>query len=49
MGLKHGMYWRQDGARMSNMYLSIIRSMGIEQASFADSTSTLTSPVFTKS
>ena len=49
MGLKHGMYWRQDGARMSNMYLSIIRSMGIEQESFADSNSTLTSPVFTKS
>jgi hypothetical protein len=49
MGLKHGMYWRQDGARMSNMYLSILRSMGIEQEYFADSTSTLTTPVFTKS
>ena len=49
MGLKHGMYWRQDGARMSNMYLSILRSMGIEQDVFADSTSTLTTPVFTKS
>jgi hypothetical protein len=49
MGLKQGMYWRQDGARMSNMYLSIIRAMGIEQESFADSTSTLTSPVFTRS
>ncbi|WP_238325983.1 DUF1552 domain-containing protein [Bryobacter aggregatus] len=49
MGLKHGMYWRQDNARMSNMYLSILRSMGIEQESFSDSTSTLTSPVFTKS
>jgi hypothetical protein len=49
MGLKHGTYWRQDGARMSNMYLSIIRSMGIEQEFFADCTSTLTSPVFTNS
>jgi hypothetical protein len=49
MGLTHGMYWRQDSARMSNMYLSILRSMGIEQESFADSTSTLTSPVFTRS
>ena len=49
MGLKHGVYWRQDGARMSNMYLSILRSMGIEQEAFADSTSTLTTPVFTKS
>ena len=49
MGLKHGTYWCQDGVRMSNMYLSILRSMGIEQESFADSTSTLTSPVFTRS
>jgi hypothetical protein len=49
MGLKHGMYWRQNGARMSNMYLSILRSMGVEQESFSDSTSTLTSPMFTRS
>jgi hypothetical protein len=49
MGLKHGQYWRQDGARLSNMYLSILRSMGIEQESFSDSTGTLTSPVFTRS
>lgn len=49
MGLKHGTYWRQNGARMANMYLSVLRSMGIEQDSFADSTGTLTSPVFTKS
>ena len=49
MGLKQGTYWRQDGMRMSNMYLSILRSMGIELDSFADSTSTLTSPVFTRS
>ncbi|MBS1833757.1 MAG: hypothetical protein JST65_13650, partial [Acidobacteria bacterium] len=48
MGLKHGQYWRQDGGRMTNMYLSILRSMGIEQESFSDSTGTLTSPVFTK-
>jgi hypothetical protein len=49
MGLTHGQYWRKDEARMANMYLSILRSMGIEQEFFADSTSTLTSPVFTKS
>jgi hypothetical protein len=49
MGLKHGMYWRQDGSRMANMYLSILRSMDIEQESFSDSTSTLTSPVFARS
>jgi hypothetical protein len=33
---------------MSNMYLSILRSIGIEQESFADSTGTLTSPVFSR-
>lgn len=49
MGLKHGNYWRSnEEMRMSNMYLSILRSLGIEQEGFADSTSTLTSPVFTK-
>ena len=48
MGLKHGSYWRQGDSRMSNMYLSILRSMGIEEESFADSSHTLTSPVFTR-
>ncbi|MDX2149559.1 MAG: DUF1552 domain-containing protein [Bryobacteraceae bacterium] len=48
MGLKHGTYWRKDGSRMSNMYLSILRSMGIEQESFADSTGTLTGSIFSK-
>ena len=41
MGLKHGTYWRKDDTRMSNVYLSILRSLGIEQESFADSTGTL--------
>ena len=42
MGLKHGTYWRGEGeTRMSNVYLSILRSLGIEQESFADSTGTL--------
>lgn len=48
MGLKHGNYWRKEDARMSNMYLSILHSMGIAAESFADSTSTLTGPVFSK-
>ena len=48
MGLKHGSYWRQDDSRMSNMYLSILRSMGIEEESFADSHSTLSSQVFSR-
>jgi hypothetical protein len=49
MGLKHGLYWRKDDARMSNMYLSVLRAMGIEQESFADSTGTLGDSIFTRS
>lgn len=49
MGLKHGAYWRKDDSRLSNLYVSILRSMGIAQESFADSTGTLSSPVFTRS
>lgn len=48
MGLKHGQYWRKDDSRMSNMYLSILHSLGIAEESFADSTGTLTSPVFSR-
>jgi Protein of unknown function (DUF1552) len=47
LGLKHGIYWRGDGeTRMSNMYLSILHSLGIQQESFSDSTATLTNPIF---
>lgn len=49
MGLKHGVYWKNGETRMSNMYLSMLRAMGIEQESFADSTGTLTNSIFTKS
>jgi hypothetical protein len=50
MGLKHGLYWKGEGeTRMSNVYLSILRSLGIEQESFADSTGTLSSPIFSRS
>jgi Protein of unknown function (DUF1552) len=49
MGLKHGTYWRDGESRMSNMHLSILRSMGIEEESFSDSTGTLSSPIFTRS
>jgi len=48
MGLKHGIYWRNGESRMSNMYLSILRSLGIQEESFADSTGTLNTPVFTR-
>ena len=46
MGLRHGVYWREENARMSNFYLSILRSMGINADSFGDSSSTLTSSIF---
>src|SRR6185369_5400186 len=49
MGMKHGNYWRgKDETPMSNVYLSILRTLGIEQESFADSTGTVSCPVFTR-
>ena len=49
LGLKHGHYWRGEGeTRMSNVHVSILRALEIEQESFSDSTGTLTSPIFTK-
>lgn len=48
LGLRHGNYWRKDDTRMSNVYLSILRSLGIGQESFADSTSTLSNGIFTR-
>ena len=48
MGLKHGKYWRQGENRMSNLFLSILHSMEIEQPTFSDSTGTLAGNVFTK-
>jgi hypothetical protein len=49
MGLKHGSYWKGEGeTRMSNVYLSILRSLNIEQESFADSTGTVSCPIFTR-
>ncbi|HEY1191745.1 MAG TPA: DUF1552 domain-containing protein [Gemmata sp.] len=47
MGLKHGTYWRKGDTRMSNMYLSILRALGIEQEAFADSTGPLSGSIFT--
>jgi len=46
MGLKHGTYWRNGETRLSNVYLSILRSLGIEKESFADSTGTLSKSIF---
>jgi hypothetical protein len=46
MGLAHGTYWRNGETRMSNMYLSILRSLEIGQESFSDSTGTLSDSIF---
>ena len=46
LGLKHGTYWRNGETRMSNLYLSILHTLGIQQESFADSTGTLNASIF---
>jgi len=46
MGLKHGAYWRDGETLMSDVFLSILRSMKIEQDSFADSTGALQNSIF---
>jgi hypothetical protein len=46
MGLQHGTYWRSGERTMANMYLSILRSMGIQNESFADSTGVLGDSIF---
>ena len=46
MGLKHGTYWRGKDARMSDVFLSILRSMKIEEGTFSDSTGTLSDSIF---
>lgn len=48
MGLAHGVHWRQPQTPMSNLYLSILRSLGIEAESFADSTGALSNSPFTR-
>jgi len=48
MGLKHGTYWRNGETRMSNVHLSILRSLGIEEESFSDSTGTLSDSIFSR-
>jgi hypothetical protein len=48
MGLKHGVYWRNGETRMSNVHLSMLRSLGIEQESFSDSAGTLSGSIFSR-
>ena len=38
MGLKHDQYWRNGKTQMSDVYLSILHSLGVEEETFADST-----------
>ncbi|MBN9524180.1 DUF1552 domain-containing protein [bacterium] len=49
MGLRHGTYWRNGETRMSNVYLSILRALGVEAPAFADSTGTLSGSIFSRS
>ena len=46
MGLAHGSHFRRPGTPMSNVFLSILRSMKIEAAAFADSTGVLHDSIF---
>ena len=47
LGLKHGTHWRKPNTPLSNVYLSILRSLKIEQESFSDSTGMLRDSIFT--
>ncbi|MBO23599.1 MAG: hypothetical protein CMO65_00105 [Verrucomicrobiales bacterium] len=48
MGLKHGQYWRNGKTQMSDVFLSILHSLGVEEETFADSTKAGAREVFTK-
>ena len=48
MGLEHGGYWRKGDTPMSNVFLSILHSMGIEQRTFSDSTGVVRNSIFSR-
>jgi len=48
MGLQHGTYWRKENTPLSNVFLSILRSMQIDVPSFGDSTGVLNDSIFTR-
>ena len=48
MGLKHGTYHHDGPTKMSNMFLSILHSMGIEDTRFSDSFGTALDTLFSK-
>ena len=47
MGLKHDQYWRNGKTQMSDVFLSILHSLGVEEETFADSTKAGAREVFT--
>ncbi|MEM7232121.1 MAG: DUF1552 domain-containing protein [Planctomycetota bacterium] len=46
LGLRHGQYWRDGETPMSNAFLSILRSMEIEEETFADSSGVMGGSIF---
>lgn len=46
LGLRHGIHLRKTDTPLANLYLSILRSLKIEQESFADSTGTIGDSLF---
>lgn len=48
LGIRHGTFWRTNEGKMSNLYMSILHSLGADVSSFADSTGTLATDVFSK-
>ena len=48
MGLQHGAYWRKGDTRMSNVFLSILHSLGIREDTFSDSTGVVNGSIFSR-
>jgi hypothetical protein len=48
MRVRHGAYWKEGDheMRMTNVHLSILRTMGMDEASFSDSTGTISDSIF---
>jgi hypothetical protein len=48
MRVRHGAYWKEGDheMRMTNVHLSILRTMGMDEASFSDSTGTISNSIF---
>ena len=46
MGIKHGTHYHKDGERMSNLYLSIMKSMGVNANRFGESIQAIDAGIF---